>query len=29
MCAEKMEDFWAKLMPFTYETFNQNGRVAP
>jgi hypothetical protein len=29
MCAEKMEDFWAKLMPYTYETFNQNGRVAP
>jgi len=29
MCAEKMEDFWAKLMPYTYEAFNQNGRVAP
>jgi thymidylate synthase (FAD) len=29
MCAEKMEDEWAKLMPYSYETFNQNGRVAP
>ena len=29
MCAEKMEDFWAKLMPYTYEAFNANGRVAP
>jgi thymidylate synthase (FAD) len=29
MCAEKMEDFWAELMPHTYETFNLNGRVAP
>jgi thymidylate synthase (FAD) len=29
MCAEKMEDEFAKLMPYTYETFNQNGRVAP
>jgi len=29
MCAEKMEDFWKELMPYTYETFNQNGRVAP
>lgn len=29
MCAEKMEDFWAKLMPYTYEAFNQHGRVAP
>lgn len=29
MCAEKMEDFWAELMPFTYEAFNKNGRVAP
>ena len=29
MCAEKMEDAWAKLMPFTYEAFNKNGRVAP
>ena len=29
MCAEKMEDFWAKLMPYTYEAFNKNGRVAP
>jgi len=29
MCAEKMEDFWAELMPFTYAAFNENGRVAP
>ena len=29
MCAEKMEDAWAKLMPLTYEAFNANGRVAP
>ena len=29
MCAEKMEDFWAELMPLTYEAFNENGRVAP
>ena len=29
MCAEKMEDFWAPLMPYTYEAFNKNGRVAP
>jgi thymidylate synthase (FAD) len=29
MCAEKMEEFWAQLMPYTYEAFNQNGRVAP
>ena len=29
MCAEKMEDFWAPLMPMTYEAFNANGRVAP
>ncbi len=29
MCAEKMEGEWAKLMPFTYEAFNKNGRVAP
>lgn len=29
MCAEKMEDFWAKLMPYSYECFNLNGRVAP
>jgi thymidylate synthase (FAD) len=29
MCAEKMEDFWAQLMPYTYAAFNENGRVAP
>ena len=29
MCAEKMEDQWAKLMPYTYDAFNASGRVAP
>ena len=29
MCAEKMEDAWAQLMPYTDEAFNKNGRVAP
>ena len=29
MVAEKMEDFWAGLMPLTYEAFNKNGRVSP
>ena len=29
MVAEKMENFWAELMPLTYEAFNKNGRVAP
>jgi thymidylate synthase (FAD) len=29
MVAEKMEDFFAKLMPLTYEAFNQHGRVSP
>lgn len=29
MCAEKMEDIWAELMPLTYEAFGKNGRVAP
>lgn len=29
MVAEKMEAFWAPLMPMTAETFTQNGRVAP
>lgn len=29
MVAEKMEDFWAPLMPLSYEAFNENGRVAP
>ena len=29
MVAEKMEDYWAALMPLTYESFNANGRVAP
>ena len=29
MVAEKMEDFWAELMPYTYAAFNANGRVAP
>ncbi|ROP73106.1 thymidylate synthase (FAD) [Frigoribacterium sp. PhB107] len=29
MCAEKMEDIWAELMPLTYAAFGTNGRVAP
>jgi thymidylate synthase (FAD) len=29
MCAEQMEEAWAKLMPISHEMFNQNGRVAP
>ena len=29
MCAEKMEDYFAELMPLTYAAFNTNGRVAP
>jgi len=29
MVAEKMEDFWAELMPMTYAAFNKNGRVSP
>jgi thymidylate synthase (FAD) len=29
MCAEKMESFWAGLMPLTHEAFDANGRVAP
>lgn len=29
MVAEKMEEFWAKLMPLSYAAFNENGRVAP
>jgi thymidylate synthase (FAD) len=29
MVADKMEKLWAEKMPVTYETFNQNGRVAP
>lgn len=29
MCAEKMEEAWAKLMPLSYQAFNENGRVAP
>jgi thymidylate synthase (FAD) len=29
MAAEKMEDFFSQLMPFTYAAFNTNGRVAP
>ena len=29
MVAEKMEDFWADLMPMTYQAFNKNGRVSP
>jgi thymidylate synthase (FAD) len=29
MCAEKMEDAWAELMPLTFAAFNENGRIAP
>ncbi len=29
MCAEKMEEKWAELMPLTYAAFNASGRVAP
>ena len=29
MCAEKMEDLWAGLMPLTHAAFEANGRVAP
>jgi thymidylate synthase (FAD) len=29
MVAEKMEAFWAELMPMSYAAFNENGRVAP
>jgi thymidylate synthase, flavin-dependent len=29
MCAEKMEDVWAGLMPLTHAAFDANGRVAP
>jgi thymidylate synthase (FAD) len=29
MVAEKMEQFWADLMPLTYAAFNSNGRVSP
>ena len=29
MVAERMETFWAELMPMTYAAFNSSGRVAP
>ncbi len=29
MAAEKMESFWAELMPLTYAAFTENGRVSP
>jgi thymidylate synthase (FAD) len=29
MAAEKMEVFFAEKMPYTYEAFNNNGRVSP
>ncbi|GAA0427615.1 flavin-dependent thymidylate synthase [Acrocarpospora corrugata] len=29
MVAEKMEAYWAELMPLTHEAFNGNGRIAP
>jgi thymidylate synthase (FAD) len=29
MVAEIMEEHWARLMPLTYEAFQDGGRVAP
>jgi thymidylate synthase (FAD) len=29
MCAERMEELWAGLMPLTHGAFEANGRVAP
>jgi thymidylate synthase (FAD) len=29
MVAEKMETYWAELMPITWSAFNKNGRAAP
>ncbi|MDQ1292511.1 MAG: thymidylate synthase [Actinomycetota bacterium] len=29
MCAERMEEEWARLMPLTHAAFDANGRVAP
>jgi thymidylate synthase (FAD) len=29
MCAERMEELWAELMPLTHAAFEGNGRVAP
>lgn len=29
MCAERMEEEWAGLMPITHAAFDENGRVAP
>lgn len=29
LCAEQMEEHFARLMPLTHEAFNANGRVAP
>jgi thymidylate synthase (FAD) len=29
MCAERMERYWADLMPLTHAAFEANGRVAP
>lgn len=29
MCAERMEEEWARLMPLTHAAFEANGRVAP
>lgn len=29
MCAERMETYWAELMPLTHTAFEKNGRVAP
>ena len=29
LCADRMESFWAELMPLTHAAFEANGRVAP
>ena len=29
LCADRMEEFWAELMPLTHAAFEANGRVAP
>ena len=29
MVADRMESYWAELMPLTHAAFERNGRVAP
>jgi len=29
MVADRMENYWAELMPLTHAAFENNGRVAP